>query len=302
MSNDRSAAVDKTVIEQGGACDCADAEDLLDKINPRQDLWRPDPSTWIFRGHGLDWPLRAKGHRRDEDVFGEFGLPRPAESDWNTYIAVQERLLEAFEAAVDRAGLPIPTLPPTIKQAFTYRVLIQGEAEPRALPLVALAQHLGLPTALLDWSRHASVAAYFAAAWTPRCKTDSSEGTMVVWALRSDFLKLDELVRLQRLTLETAPRASNPNLHAQAGLFTWLHAELHGTTLDEEVQTLWKSYNEQPSASPFSMPLMRRLTLPRCHAPKLLRLLSHEGVDGSTMFPGYDGVVKAMKERARWDK
>jgi hypothetical protein len=31
-------------------------------------------------------------------------------------------------------------------------------------------------------------------------------------------------------------------------------------------------------------------------------LLSYQGIDGSTMFPGHEGVVKAMKERALWDK
>ena len=49
-------------------------------------------------------------------------------------------------------------------------------------------------------------------------------------------------------------------------------------------------------------PLLRRLTLPHTEAPKLLRLLSHEGITAATMFPGADGVVKGMQERKLWDR
>jgi len=34
----------------------------------------------------------------------------------------------------------------------------------------------------------------------------------------------------------------------------------------------------------------------------LPRLLSLFDVDGSTMFPGYDGVRKAVKEREKWPR
>jgi hypothetical protein len=32
--------------------------------------------------------------------------------------------------------------------------------------------------------------------------------------------------------------------------------------------------------------------------PRLLRLVSYEGIDGVSMFPGADGVVRAMREVA----
>jgi hypothetical protein len=46
---------------------------------------------------------------------------------------------------------------------------------------------------------------------------------------------------------------------------------------------------------------LRRLTLSVSEAGKLLRLLSYEGITGASMFPGADGVVRAMRETALWD-
>jgi hypothetical protein len=47
---------------------------------------------------------------------------------------------------------------------------------------------------------------------------------------------------------------------------------------------------------------MKQVVLPRTHAPRLLRLLSYAGINGSSMFPGYEGVVKRMREEALWDR
>ena len=49
-------------------------------------------------------------------------------------------------------------------------------------------------------------------------------------------------------------------------------------------------------------PFMRKLTLPGACGKELQRLLSEEGITGSSMFPGLDGVVRSMKEQAIWSK
>jgi hypothetical protein len=46
---------------------------------------------------------------------------------------------------------------------------------------------------------------------------------------------------------------------------------------------------------------LHRLTLRTEQAPTLLRLVSYEGIDGSSMYPGVDGVLMAMREREQWD-
>src|SRR5260370_24708062 len=92
----------------------------------------------------------------------------------------------------------------------------------------------------------------------------------------------------------TAPRASNPNLHAQAGLFTVVRGGVHA------VDRFLKLALEKSSrwAEGVARPLMRKISAPQECAPKLLRLLSYQGIEGATMFPGYDGVVRSLRERA----
>ncbi len=46
-------------------------------------------------------------------------------------------------------------------------------------------------------------------------------------------------------------------------------------------------------------PVMRRFQLLLRDAPPLLTLLARERVTGARFFPGYDGVVKALRER-KW--
>lgn len=45
-------------------------------------------------------------------------------------------------------------------------------------------------------------------------------------------------------------------------------------------------------------PLLWKLTLPVNEAPALLRLCADFGVKGSTLFPGYEGVAREIKDKA----
>jgi hypothetical protein len=92
---------------------------------------------------------------------------------------------------------------------------------------------------------------------------------------------------------------SSRRLQAQGGVFTWLHGEkAHERTVDEHLQALFaRSPEGYLGVRP---PLMYRASLDRSQAPRLLRLLADEGVTGATVFPGYEGVVKAMREEGWW--
>lgn len=91
-----------------------------------------------------------------------------------------------------------------------------------------------------------------------------------------------------------APASSNPNLHAQAGLFTALFTEQDDASPEHDYSLR--------SARGLDVIKLVQVTVPCAEAPKLLRLLAYEGVDGAALFPGADGVVRSMRERVLWDK
>jgi hypothetical protein len=287
------------------------AEAFLEALNPNHGrLWTPDPTAWIFRGQAnAEWFLRA-GAVRDVDAIARFGIARSSHGDASAPGRLEEQrgLLKLFQRELDDSGAIIPAPSPKVERRNLKATVVGMEPDDEILPLMALAQHHGLPTLLLDWSRRARVAAYVAAAYVAEneaAKDDQKRhdlGThLAVWALRLDRGKswwvdhprADGASNFDRLRIVRAPGWTNPNLRAQSGIFTFL-ASTNDNPIEAHLAE-WSRNEQKPS------PLVR-LSLPHNQARRLLRLLSYEGVNGASMFPGADGVVRAMRERALWDK
>jgi hypothetical protein len=266
---------------------CDSAGQFLDALSPRNhQLWAQGVARWVFRGQrNAAWDLRPAA-ARDASKIEAWGVRRRRADggavDWAERRDMLRELLAAFLRGLDRAGLPIPVRAPDAH--WVQRVYSSANVELELFPIMALAQHHGLPTMFLDWTRYARVAAYFAA-------IDS------LTAPEFPFLAVWGLEKGQRgdehpdLSFYSPPAATNRNLHAQAGLFT-IHAADNNASLEEQVVRL-RAQTREPLA-------LWRVTLPSGEAAPLLALLSDEGVDGASMFPGPDGVARAMRERALW--
>ena len=295
------------LIEQGGQWDCTTAEDLLDLLSLRRDPWRPQPAAWLFRGQPGDFELLPKAYRENGEKFREWGVAchvragadKPAA---NAYISSLTQMMMRFQSALDNAGLSIPGPAPSLFEPIPGT---ETKVPLHAKPLTAFAQHLGLPTPLLDWTTRPFVAAYFA---LPK---ESSKDPMVIWAIRQDFLptteELAEIgfdIKAAFMRIETAPRSSNPNLHAQSGLFTLIEGhQASEYTVDRYMAKVAEMMIQQVGHNnAFQYPYMRKLTLPGSEAKKLQQLLEEEGITAASMFPGPEGVIKALKERAVWSR
>ena len=104
----------------------------------------------------------------------------------------------------------------------------------------------------------------------------------------------------------------NGNLGAQKGLFTFWETKNpirddkeKGLTFDlsyRDTKTLDEHITEflLEKGEP-SKPYLYRITLPETSIFELYRFLKRNRCDASTLFPGYDGVTRCMKEDAMFN-
>jgi len=155
----------------------------------------------------------------------------------------------------------------------------------KLIELMALAQHHGVPTHLLDWSKRSYVAAYFAAS-TALAKRDIGDNTdkIAVWALN-----VEEIRSYKNINIIKVPGSTSSNLAAQSGLFTVLKQPI-----GREQPFPEKPLEDEFASSP-NTPLWK-ITLPTKYAGKVLDLCELYGVSASTLFSGFDGAAKAVKD------
>lgn len=263
----------------------------------------------ICRGQGAyEWKLEPGVLRKE----CKLRLQREGPLNNEVKLIIFELIvLGDFLAEADDIGLPIPSDSLKLRKDLkVFDLLIRRAASnldeyvlddlnkfpswpwPDVLQIMALMQHSGLPTRLLDWTTKTLNAAYFAAKQT--IENGLSGGYMAIYIINeSNFSSwLVEGYQNEKLFLIKPITAGNINLINQKGCFTF-----HNYQVDEE---RFCSFHERH----LSVDLVKHnvlgsavYLLPQSEASELLLILDRIGINNSNLFPNWNGIANSLYER-----
>lgn len=162
------------------------------------------------------------------------------------------------------------------------------------LSFLAFLQHHGFPTPLLDWTRSPYIAAYFAFEGVKDTGPES-DNVSVYWFQVEDFVKawkqmVDLEVDIPHVSVVPTSAMGNPKQHIQQGVFTFSTVDdlmVHMSGLEAAGQAEGKSI--APYIIEYQMPITEK--------PAALRDLTLMGITHTSLFPGVDGLCRALKQR-----
>jgi hypothetical protein len=219
----------------------------------RRAVSKLDRTSWIFRGQSAPWSLRTCFHRR-----GRYDLLRYSVDD-------------------------IPSIHRLFVAATNYWLDVANPSQHASL--IAVAQHNGYPTPLLDWTRSPYIAAFFAVRDAP---PKDSKGGPRIHALHAarwrqlGFQTTEITEPVPTLTVLDSVPFWNPRAVQQQSVTTFANIdniELH------------------VSRTPADPPTMAWYDFDISERESILDELEWMGITESLLFPGMEGGFKTLARR-----
>lgn len=265
-------------------------DEFWEILSPQKPL-DDKPGQFIYRGQrDASWHLIPSILRSNSPSTIISGQKKITADD---QIFSELAILGQFVKQCDLLGLKIvndsaelrENLAPKTYPADNYNINPSEWPTEKLIELMALAQHHGVPTHLLDWSKRSYVAAYFAAsAALAKYDIAQKDAKFAVWALNAA-----KIHSYKNINIIKVPGSTSSNLAAQSGLFTVVKQPIGWG------QPFPHKPLEDEFASAPNSPLWK-ITLPVKYAAEVLELCELYGVSASTLFHGFDGAARAVKD------
>jgi len=301
-----------------------DLEEVITAIYPFGN-YNKLTSGYIFRGQKRkEFSLTPSVLRREdsENVWslGTFGKPINNQSELSTFqMQLEYDLLKQFYDKSDIAGLYTPEIKRfrnRIHDIFNTELFFYSEEwlPDELVEIAGIAQHYGMQTRLLDWTYDYNIALYFAA--IGMLDKESKHEDCILWALNYQFFNfLWDTVKRSPLNIIRPSYYGNPYLEAQKGVFTlWKERKeslvdnakdsnilsniVDRRPLDERISEYMDKIHGANESNNISEKLLYCFVIPGELKKDILRWLYSNGYSEEILFPGYHGVVKAIRNNA----
>lgn len=333
-----------------------DAEKFLDYLRPSKKHWETSGwnKLWFFRGQSN--PLDENGQERWK-LIPSVWRSNPQFLDYRGYwdndsqavqylykrlqdelftkaedllnrVSYEFNIVDDFVKLADATGFILPRLDEWIEYRkdllmdYAKNILNDVTSKIWLHPIVALAQHHGIPTRLLDWTENPFVASYFALNSYEISKQDDKDinKQIVVYAvniynLADDFL-LPLIPDMQKVQILTLSKAENQNLRMQEGLFLlYKNADKYFIQngkfpnfndvfrYNATKLQVFHEFDMDDNSEDFLLLLKypyRKITLSVENNEQIFelkRLLTHENYTQAHLMPSLDNVASAVKSR-----
>ena len=299
-------------------------QEFLDYLLPSADHWSSAKrGDLAYRGQAWSrWRLVPKAFRPGE--MNVYVPDAPSSNPKRVIPQARAEFLAArqFVKAADASGLQIPEggsrflLQEPPRSIFNRADWEHGWPGEELLETLALAQHHGMPTRLLDFTEDPLVAAYFAAnaAWdAKRNKTrkGSKRRFLAVWVVDLRFVQAINRVGgryVERVGEVRVPRANNSYLHAQYGFFLIdrgandIMTQDRSMSIDEAIAErarFWqigkRLAGKGISRTWFNEIPVRQVRLRTSHTVELLQELDDRGLTRASLMPSLDHVAESLE-------